>query len=193
MAVVGLVGRLLVATPKINDPNFERTVIFLLAHGEQGALGVVLNRPSASEASDLVPGWGERAADPARIFFGGPVGLDAVVGLGLGPADDRDGAVDGDEPGNGFRPVIDTLGTVDLNRAPEDVAGVDRVRLFAGSAGWGPGQLEAEIDERAWWVVPAAVADVVTDRPGDLWRHVLRRQPEPLRWFANHPADASSN
>jgi putative transcriptional regulator len=181
--VTPLATRLLVATPRIGDPNFERTVVFMLAHGDQGALGVVLNRPSGSDAAELVPGWGERATEPGVIFLGGPVGRDAVVGMGLGVGAD-------DEK---FQPVLGSLGTVDLNQEPEPGDDILRVRLFAGSAGWGPGQLETEIDDGAWWVVPALVSDVLTQRPEGLWREVLRRQPSPRCWFANHPDDVSAN
>ena len=113
-----LAGRLLVATPLLGDPNFERTVVLMLAHGSEGALGVVLNRPTGTRADELVPGWGERVAAPAVMFLGGPVGQNGVIGL---------------HPG----------GTIDLNVPPEDTADPpDTLRLFAGSAGWGAGQLE---------------------------------------------------
>ncbi len=183
MGVPALQRSLLVASPRIGDPNFERTVVFVLAHGDQGALGVVLNRPTGSEASELLPGWGERAAEPGVVFLGGPVGRDAVVGLG----------VSSDPDVEGFQPILEGLGTVDLNREPRPADQIERLRLFAGSAGWGPGQLEAEIGEGAWWVVPAEVSDVLTPRPDGLWREVLVRQPGELRWFANHPADVSTN
>lgn len=169
MSTPSLLGRLLVATPLIGDPNFERTVVLLLADRDEGVLGVVLNRPSAVLAADLVPGWGERAAAPGVMFIGGPVAPNAVIGL------HRDGAVD-------------------LNSAPEDTHDPpDEVRLFAGSAGWGAEQLQMELAERAWWVVEAEPGDRFTSDPGGLWRRVLRRQSGTTSWFAVFPDDPSNN
>ena len=164
-----LVGQLLVATPLIGDGTFERTVILLLAHGPDGAFGLVINRPTGTPAAELVPGWGERATAPGVLFMGGPVGTDAVIGL---------------HPG----------GTVDLNTAPEDTTGAaDGVRLFVGSAGWGPGQIEAEIGELAWWVVDGEPGDAFSSDPSNLWSTVLRRQPSPTSWFAVYPPDLTVN
>ncbi len=164
-----LVGRLLVATPVIADPNFERTVVLVLAHGEEGILGVVLNRPSTTDAADLVPGWGERAVPPPLMFLGGPVAPSAVIGLHRG-------------------------GAVDLNVAPEDTDDPpDAVRLFAGSAGWGADQLASELAEQAWWVVDADADDAFTDDPGSLWRRVVARQRGTVAWFAHFPANLRAN
>jgi len=160
-----LTGRLLVATPLIGDDTFRRTVVLVLAHGDEGALGVVLNRPSDTPVAEVPGDWAERAAAPGVVFVGGPVDTDTVVGLG-----DR--------------------GAVDLQAAPDDRAGpAPEVRLFAGQAGWGTGQLEDEVAERAWWVVDAEPGDVLTRDPGTLWERVLRRQPAPAAWFANLPED----
>lgn len=160
-----LAGRLLVATPLIGDDTFRRTVVLLLAHSEEGALGVVLNRPTDTPAVELLLGWGARAAAPGVVFEGGPVGTDGVIGL----------AVDG---------------SVDLHRDPDDLPDAPgEVRLFAGQAGWGAGQLEDEIGERAWWVVDADPGDALTRHPHTLWERVLRRQPAPTAWFANFPDD----
>ncbi len=180
-------GRLLVATPGLLDPNFYRAVVFLLAHTSAGALGLVLNRPSDHEVESLLPGWGDAASEPARVFLGGPVSLDSVIGLGR----TQQAAVPADAS---FTPIIDSVGTIDLHR---DVGGlgvpVDAVRLFAGSAGWGSGQLEAEIAEGAWFVVDAEPADIFTSEPERLWRNVLRRQPGTLAWYANAEGDIRFN
>lgn len=169
MAPVDLGGSLLVATPLIADGHFERTVVLLLAHGPEGAFGVVLNRPSDVPAGELVPAWGERTIEPGVMFLGGPVAPNAVIGLHRG-------------------------GAVDLNTAPDDtVDPPSEVRLFAGSAGWGSGQLEMELAERAWWVVDAGPDDAFTGDPSGLWRRVLRRQPGPTAWFANYPEDLGVN
>lgn len=177
------VGRLLVATPVIGDPNFERTVILLLAHGAEGAFGVVLNRPSGSEVSEIIPQWADTAAEPKVMFIGGPVGANAVIGLGrTGP----------DHQPTSWQPLIHDVGTLDLN-ATEDAAQCPEVRLFAGSAGWAAGQLEDELAEGAWWLVEAATEDVFSAEPPGLWSHVLRRQAGPIAWFANHPRDPTTN
>ncbi len=177
------VGRLLVATPLIGDPNFERTVILLLAHGDEGAFGLVLNRPSETLVQDVADEWAAHVAPPGVVFVGGPVETDAVIGLA------RHGGGD-----LSFGPVVGDVGTVDLHRPPEGTetpwAGV---RLFAGSAGWTSGQLEDELSEGAWWPVDSHPDDVSTSDPATLWMRVLRRQPGQVAWFANHPADPSAN
>lgn len=185
-----LAGRLLVATPKIGDPNFDRTVILVLAHGEEGAFGVVLNRPSDREAAELVPAWGDRAAPPSLMFLGGPVAPNAVVALGLA----TDAAADGVDESEGRQWLFGRMVTIDLNRPPDEIgAGIVSVRLFAGSAGWSPGQLEGEIATGGWWVVDATDTDAVDPDPERLWVAVLRRQPGELAWFAGYPDDASVN
>ncbi|MBI2710166.1 MAG: YqgE/AlgH family protein [Actinobacteria bacterium] len=174
MADEGLSGRLIVATPLIGDPNFERTVILVLAHDDSGAFGVVLNRPSATGAEELLPEWSAVAAEPDVVFVGGPVGRNAVLGVVEHPE----------------RAGVDRFETVDLNRSPWDRADdPGAVRLFAGSAGWGVGQLEEELADRAWWVVEAEAGDVITAEPEQLWRTVLRRQPGVVGWHANWPAE----
>lgn len=178
------VGRLLVATPLIGDPNFERVVVLLLAHGPEGAFGVVLNRPSDTSVDEVAPGWGDHVAGPGVVFVGGPVALDAVVGIGR-PAG---------EPTGGFSPLAGGVGTVDLHHPPDPGsrpwAGL---RLYAGSAGWAPGQLEDEVAEGAWWPLDSSPDDVLTGDPSGLWKRVLRRQVGPTAWFANCPHDPTAN
>ncbi|MEO6629886.1 MAG: YqgE/AlgH family protein [Aquihabitans sp.] len=177
-------GRLLVATPLIGDPNFERAVVFLLAHGNDGAFGVVINRPSDTGVESVAPGWGDHVAGPGVVFVGGPVAGDAVVGIGR-PAD---GLIDG------FTDLSGGLGTVDLHHPPTHGARPwIGLRLYAGSAGWGAGQLEEEIAEGAWWPVDSLPDDILTGDPTRLWERVLRRQVSPVSWFANCPHDPSSN
>jgi putative transcriptional regulator len=178
-------GRLLVATPELEDPNFFRTVVLVLEHNKEGALGVVLNRPSPSPLAEPLPRWTDLAADPAVVFVGGPVQTEAAIGLAR--------RADAGQP-EGFAPLFGDLGTVDLERAPDDVAPpVDRVRVFAGYAGWGPGQLEGELEADGWFVVDAEPADPWSPEPAELWRAVLRRQRGKLRVFAEFPADPALN
>lgn len=186
MGVADHAGRLLVATPLIGDPHFERSVVLLLTHGDEGAFGLILNRPSDTAAEDVVDGWDGHMSPPDRLFVGGPVGPDAVIGIGR-PADD-------DCDLDGFSPLVDGLGSVDLGRPPRgDVAPFGQLRLFAGSSGWAPGQLEDEMREGAWWLVPALPEDALTDDPEGLWRRVVRRQPGTPGWFANCPLNPSAN
>jgi putative transcriptional regulator len=181
---VSLKGRLLVALPVLLDPNFDRTVVLILEHGDEGALGVVLNRPGDLRLDDPLPSWADVAAPPAVVFVGGPVGAGAAIGLGLVPGApaERDG----------FVQVAGDLGTVDLGSAPLDV-GVAEVRVFAGYAGWGPGQLEDELSAGAWLVADGEPGDALSPDPSTLWRRVLRRQPGRLAWLANLAPDPSVN
>lgn len=177
-------GMLLVATPPLVDPNFDRTVVLLLEHSDQGAVGVVLNRPSGTRVADALPGWELLAAEPAAVFVGGPVAEDAAIALGAARRPD---------PGAGWAPVVGGVGTIDLHQGPDDVyAEVRAIRVFAGYAGWGAGQLEGELAANAWVVAPALEDDVMGD-PDDLWRRVLLRQRGRTAWLANAPLDPSMN
>jgi putative transcriptional regulator len=186
-------GRLLLATPPLVDPNFDRTVVLVLEHNDEGALGLVLNRPTPE---DEVPGlapWFGVATDPAVVFQGGPVESDTLIGLAA--ADPIDRARADDDGGNdGWAPLATGLGTVDLEVDPEDVSlHYGGFRLFRGYAGWGPGQLDDELAQGAWIVVDGIRTDPFTTDPDDLWRAVLRRQGGRLAWLANCPDDLSLN
>jgi len=180
-----LTGRLLVATPTLADPNFERAVILVLDHDDDGALGVVVNRPTEVPVTEVLPMWDPMVTGPDVVFQGGPVALDSALGLVAVPP--------GDEP-IGVRRLHNGFGLVDLDTPPEVVQGaVLRLRIFAGYAGWSPDQLEGEIAEGAWYVVEAQEGDPFTDAPTGLWRQVLRRQSGPLAMVATFPADPSLN
>ena len=179
-------GRLLVAQPSLMDPNFHRTVVLILQHGEDGAVGVVLNRPSETAMLEALPDWAALAAAPARVFVGGPV-VDDGAAICLA-------RVRGEVDEEAWSPVIDGVGTLAVSRAPEDVgAGVEEVRLFAGYAGWGRAQLEGEVEAGGWFVVPARPADAFTTDPAGLWKAVLGRQRGALAWFAGFPPDPGMN
>lgn len=181
-------GRLLVASPTLVDPNFHRTVVLILEHGESGAVGVVLNRPSETDLLRPLPAWWDRAAPPPVVFVGGPVKQTAAICLGIARSE-----VDGLATGAGWQPVLGDLGVVDLNLTPEEVP-VERLRVFAGYAGWGEGQLEAEIDADAWFVVEGSPHDAVASEPEGLWREVLRRQSSPhLAMVSTYPLSPSLN
>ena len=180
-----LKGRLLVANPTMQDPNFDRTVVLVLEHNAEGALGVVLNRPSDAALTGALPAWGPLAADPAVVFVGGPVGPDSAIGLARAAA--------GGET-DGWAPLFDGYGTVDLGRPPDEVeARVDALRVFAGYAGWGPGQLEGELAAGGWVVVDAAPDDPLCAEPDRLWESVLRRQGGTTAWLADCPPNPNAN
>lgn len=180
-----LKGRLLVATPGLIDPNFFRTVVLLVEHSDEGAAGVVLNRPTSTELAGPLDAWRAKAADPALVFVGGPVSPDAAVCLARTGPDGRP---------EGFKPVVDGLGVLDLSVDADDVSlGVDRLRVFAGYAGWGPGQLEQELEQGSWYVLDADPEDALSASPGGLWRFVLQRQGGRLALVANFPPDPSMN
>jgi putative transcriptional regulator len=175
-------GRLVVATPSLGDPNFDRTVVLILEHGDDGAVGVVLNRASDVDLAVPLPDWAVLANDPRKIFVGGPVAQGAVLGLARASSDD---------PSDGWSPLIGRLGTVDLSVAPADLeVGVEELRVFTGYSGWGRGQLENEIEGGAWFVIDAEGGDAFTTEPERLWTLVMNRQQsteELLSGTPRHP------
>jgi len=179
-------GRLLVATPPLTDPNFDRTVVLLLEHNDDGAVGVVVNRPSGTTLADALPDWHPHAAPPAVAFIGGPVATDALIGVAR-----LDGAGPGGEL---FTPLFLNLGTVDLGGDPLELPGLVSVRVFAGYAGWAPGQLESELEAGAWVSLEAETSDAFVGDPAGLWRAVLARQGGELAVLARlYPDDPSLN
>ncbi|WP_432042173.1 YqgE/AlgH family protein [Streptomyces cadmiisoli] len=187
--VSSLTGRLLVATPALADPNFDRAVVLLLDHDEEGSLGVVLNRPTPVGVGDILEDWAQLTGEPGVVFQGGPVSLDSALGVAVVP-----GGSGGDTAPLGWRRVHGAIGLVDLEAPPELMAAVlGSLRIFAGYAGWGPGQLEDELVEGAWYVVESEPGDVSSPSPERLWREVLRRQRNELAMVATYPDDPSLN
>lgn len=178
--VDNLAGQLLVASPRLVDPNFARTVVVLLNHDGQGAMGVVINRPSELPVADYLPEWVDTLASPEMVFYGGPVEQTVAIGLRESP-----------DAGANATP-IPGLGMVDFGEDQEDLTD-GRVRVFAGYAGWGPGQLEEEIEEESWIIVPAFARDVFSSIPGDLWAEVLVRQGGQIALLASMPLDPELN
>lgn len=177
-------GRLLVAAPALADPNFSRTVVLLLGHGDDGAVGVVLNRPGDVAVETAFWEWAGLAGDRRVFFVGGPVAPASVIAL----ARVADGG-----GGPAWTEVVGDLGMVDLGGDRSLAGEVRQARFFMGYAGWGPGQLEAEIDSGAWFVVDAEPDDAMSERPDDLWSDVLRRQPGPLAMLSRYPAHLERN
>ena len=183
--MTGTTGRLLVAEPMLGDPNFDRTVVLMVQHTADGALGLVLNRPTDVAVAEALPAWGSVATDPGLLHLGGPV--EEQSGWCLARANDP-GSLDG------FVPVVGDLGLLDLELDPTDVAsGFHAVRLYAGYSGWGPGQLEHELAQDAWFVADAEPDDpFLAEGPG-LWRRILARQGGPLARLALFPTDPRLN
>jgi putative transcriptional regulator len=184
-------GRLLVATPLLGDPNFRRTVILVVEHEvTEGTLGIVLNRPTKVPVGKVLEEWTELATDPSVVFRGGPVAPNSPLALALIP---------GKEEPLGWRaldgaPALARLGLLDLGAPPGVLApAIQSLRVYAGYAGWSPGQLEAEIDEGAWYVLTAEPGDVFAAKPERLWSEVLRRQEGGLALLATYPDDPSLN
>ena len=182
-----LAGKLLVATPLLEDPNFYRTVIALLAHDEKGAFGVVLNRPlEGVEVDDHLPQWVEHVAAPSAVFAGGPV--EPTMALGIAACKAADGGEDG------WTQMAGDVGLLDLTLGPADLrAELRRLRVYSGYAGWGAGQLEGEIEQNACFVVDAQPDDLFSDEPDTLWRRILLRQKGDMKIYAFFPEDASAN
>lgn len=178
-----LKGSLLIAGGGLLDLNFRQTVVLIAAHGEDGALGVVLNRPAGTTVGEAAP---ELAAIPGvdeRLFVGGPVAPENAVVLArfVDPAE-SDALVFGSVG-------IYSAAPPGAPHGPE----VLQARVFAGYAGWGPGQLESELAASAWLVEPATEADVFSDEPEELWRSVLRRKGPAYELLTLMPFDPSMN
>ena len=183
-----LTGRLLVATPELVGPEFEQTVVLVLEHDPTaGALGVVLNRPLPVPVGAELPAWAASSvvAEPAVVFSGGPVEDDSVLLVAL--------ANPGAAPQE-LRPVTSRVVVVPFT-VPADEAHrwSDGVRVFAGYAGWAPGQLEGEVDGGFWYVVDSESRDAFSMAPERLWSDVLLRQNDSLKLVASYPDDPSLN
>lgn len=175
--VIGLAGHCLVATPLLADPNFVRSVVIILDHDADGAYGVVVNRPSSAPVSELLPEWKGSVVPPGVVFVGGPVSPE----LGIGLAWAEEGTVD------------DVLTSLEIVDVTGDQAHARPVRIFSGYAGWGPGQLELELNESAWLVAPATPSVVFDERPDLVWGRIMRQMDPGLRIYATFPSDPELN
>jgi putative transcriptional regulator len=179
--VESLRGHLLIAAPVLIDPNFVRAVVLIAEHNDDGAMGVVLNRPTEASIGDVVPDLSALVDEDEVVFIGGPVQPQGVMVL----------AQFGD-PADAALPIDGELGFVALE-ADADAVEAERTRAFAGHAGWGPGQLDAEVEEETWFVAPFEHEDAFTDDPDDLWSRALLRKGGPYALVARMPEDPSQN
>lgn len=178
-------GRLLLAEPMLGDPNFDRTVVLVIEHSPEGALGLVLNRPTDLLVGEALPTWHRLVSEPPVLHVGGPV--EGRSGWCLARL-----ARDPDRPG--FVPVLGRTGLLDLELDPDEIAlDVVAARLYAGYSGWGPGQLDDELAEEAWIVVDAAEDDPFLPDSAELWERILARQGGHLARLSLFPRDPSMN
>lgn len=175
-------GNLLIAGPGLLDPNFWRTVVLVGEHTEEGALGVVLNRSSETTVDEALPELALLADEMGTIHVGGPVQPSAVVVL-----------AEFAETESAESLVVESVGFLPAEIEPDTLGELSRARVYVGYAGWGPGQLDDELEEGSWIVEPALPEDVFTDDPDGLWSDVLRRKGGPFAVLAAMPPDPSQN
>jgi putative transcriptional regulator len=177
-------GKLIIAAPTLADPNFARTVILIAEHTEDGAMGLVLNRPAETLVDEAVPDLAWLAEDEEHVWVGGPVAETAVIVL-----------AEWDEPALAGAVVEGDLGFVGADAdSPDELDGaIRRARVFAGHAGWGPGQLEEELAEDAWIVEAPRREEIFCEDPDTLWGAVLRRMGSRYALLATMPPDPSLN
>lgn len=176
-------GHLLIAGPTLLDPNFRRTVVLVGEHGEEGAMGLVLNRPSPIRVGDAAPPLAALVPEDDVVYVGGPVQPESILALG-----------EFGDPGEAGTLVLESIGFLPSEiESADDLESLVRARLYAGYAGWAPGQLESELEEASWIVEPALPEDLFTEQPDALWANVLRRKGGSFRVLASMPPDPSAN
>jgi len=176
-------GQLLIAGATLPDPNFARTVVLICQHSEEGALGLVLNRPGELVIGDVAPELADITGEDAVIDSGGPVQPDALLVLG-----------EFEDVSYAGMAVVGTVGLMGDGREISDLVDVTRrARAFAGYAGWAPGQLDAEVERDDWFVAPAGIDDIFDPDPDELWRRVLERKGGHFALVARMPIDPSVN
>jgi putative transcriptional regulator len=165
-------GMFLVAAREMVDPNFSQTVILLLRYSDEGAMGLVVNRPTAVLPDQVIPGVDGLRRYDGPLFLGGPVQVNVVTFLVRdAPSLERADFVSEDLQYSGDSELLDELTKEDTD--------ADRLRVYAGYAGWAPGQLDGEIARGGWHVVPGDTAVVFAEEPADVWAE-LAPLPEPL-------------
>jgi putative transcriptional regulator len=175
-------GKLLIASPALVDPNFARSVVLMTEHSEDGAMGIVLNRPAETTARELMPALGEIANDDP-LFIGGPVQPQAVVLL-----------AEFADPSAAAWIVVADVGLASAETDLDDLGdAVRRGRFYAGYSGWGPGQLELELEIDSWIVEPPLPTELFPEDPDGLWSDVLERKGGSYTLISRMPDDTSLN
>lgn len=176
-------GRLLIASPVLVDPNFRKSVVLIAEHTEEGAMGLVINRRTPASVADAAPHLAALAGEDAAVFVGGPVEQSSVFILADFADREEAAAI-----------VLWDVGLLPPDTDPELAGRATRqARVFAGYAGWGPGQLEGELEEEAWIVDDPAESDIFTSDPEHLWSAVLRRKGGQFAVIALMPDDLRLN
>jgi putative transcriptional regulator len=176
-------GQLLVAGPALLDPNFWRTVVLIVEHNEDGALGLVLNRPSETSVGEAVPQLSELLDPTQDLFIGGPVQPSSVIVL-----------AEFDDPAEAALIAFDDVGVLGTGPSEEQLgAGIRAGRAFLGHAGWGPGQLDGELERGDWILEPAKLEDAFSSQARQLWSEVLTRKGGSYALVARMPSDPSMN
>jgi putative transcriptional regulator len=176
-------GQLLIAGPALADPNFWRTVVLVVEHSSEGALGLVLNRPAETTVGEVVPQLDELLASEEPVYIGGPVGSSSVIVLARF-----------DDPGDAALLAFADVGVLGTDFSlDEPVDGLRTARAFVGHAGWGPGQLDGELERGDWILEPARLEDAFSENPEGLWTSVLTRKGGSYALIAQMPADPSWN
>lgn len=175
-------GQLLIAAPTLLDPNFQRTVVLMVEHSPEGALGLVLNRASESTAGDIVPELDGLLEPDSQVFIGGPVQPSGLIVLARF-----------EEPDESALLSFDDVGILRTDRPSEDPPSLLEARGFAGHSGWGPGQLDYEVERGDWILEPAGLQDAFSQDPEHLWSEVLARKGGSYTLVARMPIDPSLN
>lgn len=176
-----MAGSLLVSAPDMPDPNFQRAIVYVIEHDHGGSLGVVLTRRSETEVETVLPGWAELCAAPSVFHIGGPVKPDTGIALAVLASGDH-----GVEFSN-LQRIDGRVHVVDLDSDPDLLAPrIEGIRVFVGYTGWGPGQLQDELDRGDWYVAPSLPSDLLAPARVDVWGEVLRRQEMPLPLYATY-------
>lgn len=174
-----IAGRFLVATPRIVGAPFVRAVVLMLEHDDTGAIGIILNAPTDIPVVDHLPGITERVSEPPVVFVGGPVSTDTAILLGRSAT------------ATFLTPTgLGDVGIVDIEHLPADL---DELRVFAGYSGWSPGQLEAELLEGSWWVLPPRLHPVFSRDVDGMWEHVVGSAPGTIPFYRTFPDNIRSN
>ena len=179
-------GRLLVASPQIEEETFRRSVVLLLHHDEDGAQGVILNRPIEADIDAVLPGWKDIASSPQTMFQGGPVELNSAIGLVTVPVTSRSPWASSTCSEASASSTSTLRRTSSLRRSP--VCGSSPATRD------GPvGKLENEILRGDWYVVDSESRDAFSMAPERLWSDVLLRQNDSLKLVASYPDDPTLN
>jgi putative transcriptional regulator len=178
-------GSLLISEPYLPDPNFERTVVLLCAHNEEGSFGFVINKPSILKYADIVQ---DDIDCEELVYMGGPVQQDTLHFLHCRPDIIPDGVQIWKDVywGGNFEQVKVLLDSKAI--------GEDDIRFFIGYSGWGPGQLQVEMDEKSWIIAQSTNKDYIFSIPSDqVWKNVLQQMGGTFKMISNYPRDPRLN